>query len=722
MSDWDIQITFEKKNAESMSPQKRRLMLKRISGEQKSAYLTLEIYPEYRPRHPKRYLGTWQFSIDDLQDESEVFLTVGPDGAGIELGGAALSMQALTGMYQGVYLVLAAGFFLLYFVPISGVLRRGTFWAAAAVALVVFILSNGPILALYMKVHRTFGLNRAYYQVAGGGISLSRYLYVHPTNRVLPLLGVPTPADRPQYVGWPGAVMLLGALTALVLMWRRSARRFRKAALFYLAAALVFWVLTLGPVVRLTPEKPLGPGPYRFLVKTFPQFKKLRYPKRMMVMTSLFLTVLAGLGVGEAARRLRRRSTRAAFVAAASLLVLVEYCSVPLPLLKVYPDEDTLQFTRWLGRRKDRPVVAHFPADYEIEVPSAKFKYHIFLSAFHWQRVLLNGPGTWPPVYNIVRRWLARFPAPRAIDFLQAVGVTDVVLHHPELPNWPFDPERVGDDRLFHPKRFGKVTVYRLKPCRADWRRALRRPGTLLVPRSVPAGVVVKLGIHFRDRDAMSLFAAPLDRLRVKWVGPSGEQGGPLLSRMRAIRLVDKSGPYLHLDVVAPGKAGASEFRLVEEGAGTAGPILRLPVEVVESAEGYWADREGPPPRAEVRLLGPPPGPLPAGGELRLAVRLTNTGTSTWGCRTGKKPGRPKFPVRLGWFLKEGAKKLASGRSFLPCDLGPGQSVELPVRVELPSRAGTYLLTIDPILEHVGWFGEWGSEPVRLRLLVGEGG
>ena len=113
MSDWDIQITFEKKNAESMSPQKRRLILKRISGEQKSAYLTLEIYPEYRPRHPKRYLGTWQFSIDDLQDESEVFLTVGPGGAGIELGGAALSPTTVLdgelredGLYR-IHVVLA---------------------------------------------------------------------------------------------------------------------------------------------------------------------------------------------------------------------------------------------------------------------------------------------------------------------------------------------------------------------------------------------------------------------------------------------------------------------------------------------------------------------------------------------------------------------------------------------------------------------------------------
>ena len=113
MSEWDVQITFDAKNAESMLPQKRRLLLKRISGEQKSAYLTLEIYPEYRPRHPKRYFGTWQFSLDNLEDESEVFVSLDSTGAKVERGGVALSPSTVLsgrlgedGLYR-VYVVLA---------------------------------------------------------------------------------------------------------------------------------------------------------------------------------------------------------------------------------------------------------------------------------------------------------------------------------------------------------------------------------------------------------------------------------------------------------------------------------------------------------------------------------------------------------------------------------------------------------------------------------------
>ena len=113
MSDWEIQTHFEDKNAESMLPGGRRVMLKRNSGGHKSAYFTVEVYPEHRPRRPARHFGTWQFQIDDLGDDCELSVAIDAEGARVERGGSPLSPTSVIkgklredGLYR-IYLVLA---------------------------------------------------------------------------------------------------------------------------------------------------------------------------------------------------------------------------------------------------------------------------------------------------------------------------------------------------------------------------------------------------------------------------------------------------------------------------------------------------------------------------------------------------------------------------------------------------------------------------------------
>ena len=113
MSDWEIQTHFKEKNAESMLPGGRRVMLKRKSGGHKSAYFTVEVYPEHRPRRPARHFGTWQFQIDDLGDDCELSVAIDAEGARVERGGSPLSPTSVIkgklredGLYR-IYLVLA---------------------------------------------------------------------------------------------------------------------------------------------------------------------------------------------------------------------------------------------------------------------------------------------------------------------------------------------------------------------------------------------------------------------------------------------------------------------------------------------------------------------------------------------------------------------------------------------------------------------------------------
>jgi hypothetical protein len=43
-------------------------------------------------------------------------------------------------------------------------------------------------------------------------------------------------------------------------------------------------------------------------------------------------------------------------------------------------------------------------------------------------------------------------------------------------------------------------------------------------------------------------------------------------------------------------------------------------------------------------------------------------------------------------------------RTDLPLPLAPGKGARVRLRVEAPARPGSYVLQIEPLVEHVAWF------------------
>jgi hypothetical protein len=100
--------------------------------------------------------------------------------------------------------------------------------------------------------------------------------------------------------------------TVLLVSLRRHATGCRSSALwFYIAAAVVMWLLALGPTISLmgTPT-PFG-GPYEWLLR-LPGVNGLRVPARTWLFTILSLSVVAAFVVGHLFRRLAPRRAMAA--------------------------------------------------------------------------------------------------------------------------------------------------------------------------------------------------------------------------------------------------------------------------------------------------------------------------------------------------------------------------------------------------------------------------
>ena len=164
--------------------------------------------------------------------------------------------------------------------------------------------------------------------------------YLLPT-RLHPWLGgwaatLPFPNDKGQHIFIGYSALVLAALGTRYLL-----RRQRWRGLFWPSMTFFFWLLTLGPTVRIAGHATPIPGPFA-LVSLLPFFNGNRYPSRYSVMLMLGVAVLAGYGIVEirdwGSRRartthhLRSPISDLLILSFLALLFLFEHLSLPLPL------------------------------------------------------------------------------------------------------------------------------------------------------------------------------------------------------------------------------------------------------------------------------------------------------------------------------------------------------------------------------------------------------
>lgn len=114
------------------------------------------------------------------------------------------------------------------------------------------------------------------------------------------------------------------------------------------------------------------------------------------------------------------------------------------------------------------------------------------------------------------------------------------------------------------------------------------------------------------------------------------------------------------------------------------------------------------------------PTALRRGARFTVTVHAFNAGDTVWDAR----------PQRRGGFVTVGCKLLttegrlvndALGRTFLPRDVPPGETVSVPVTIRLPRNltSGPYQLQFDLVDEQICWFSDTSTElAVTQRLVV----
>jgi hypothetical protein len=179
-------------------------------------------------------------------------------------------------------------------------------------------------------------------QVVGGAllVLLVAHLYASTTLLATGKLWVPFGQSWTLYLR--AGPTLLWTLV-LALSWDVVMRRTREARTpwrFYTVAALVAASLALGPQIAVE-GRLISPGPYAWLLDYLPGFDGLRVPARYVMLVTLFLAVLAGIGASALIGRARRWGTICAIAAAVFMLVEVWPGRFPTNVPLTQSDEDS---------------------------------------------------------------------------------------------------------------------------------------------------------------------------------------------------------------------------------------------------------------------------------------------------------------------------------------------------------------------------------------------
>lgn len=287
-------------------------------------------------------------------------------------------------------------------------------------------------------------------------------------------------ADGSQWQVNKGQHLTLGYVGLVLLLAGIWKNRRRSDIWLWVSAVVVFFLLTLGPSLRVAGHDTGIPGPFR-LVQSLPFFKGNRYPSRYSVMLLIASVPLVALGVQALLTAATRSGRRAAPVGLAALLavgLLFENLSTPLPLSdmripRIYDivADDPGEFTvlelplgwrngfsvfgkqdviimaeQWWQTRHQRPILGGNTS----RNPEHKFRYFLEAPLIGALTVLANADTAHPHIQAAMNNGLAALragdptlgddpllqsAAAEAVAALQALNVRYVVIHRAHAPS-----------------------------------------------------------------------------------------------------------------------------------------------------------------------------------------------------------------------------------------------------------------------------------------------
>jgi hypothetical protein len=289
----------------------------------------------------------------------------------------------------------------------------------------------------------------AWRQFVAGTLAVLLAAYLYAFVSVL-LTGRFTVSRGGAWMVWAHAnqvivgTIILG-IALILLLKRRQGKREPYSGLpwvFYSIAAVAAAILAMGPQITVTGAV-VAPGPYAWLMDYVPGFDGLRVPARYVMLVTLFLSVLAGLGASELLARARRLGP--VLVIAAAAIILVESWPREFEINSRIGVDDHLVLTpQYLHAGRRVPPIYKTIRDQDEDVILLEFPFGssawdlhaVFYAGYHRQHLVNGYSGFFPESNQELGRMLnLRLREPLAAwRALLGSGVTHVLVHEAGFP------------------------------------------------------------------------------------------------------------------------------------------------------------------------------------------------------------------------------------------------------------------------------------------------
>jgi hypothetical protein len=333
-------------------------------------------------------------------------------GSTIALVGV-LVLQALHSYYLGYVAFLAALVLWVTVIATDAQARRGAARSAAAIGIAAVLVALTAI--PYLAARQAGGLET-------------------PSDALIRMSSA--------LPGRTGATVAVLLAAATLPFWRAGLRVPTPWAVGLVVAGVTGHLLALGPEVRVLEQA--VPGPYALARRLVPGMDVFRVPMRFNAVAAMAAAALAGVGVAGVLRTVgdRARGAVAALLLVGALWSAMLAFPGPLPLRPVETEATLPPAYRWLGRQPPAPLV-EVPFHDLDDAPWANRieARRMYLSVYHWHRLLNGYSGHTPPSYPAMASLARRLPNFDALGTLrQRAGLRYILLHRDELSR--FDRRR----------------------------------------------------------------------------------------------------------------------------------------------------------------------------------------------------------------------------------------------------------------------------------------
>jgi hypothetical protein len=341
---------------------------------------------------------------------------------------AFVAITLLSGLYLGVMLCIVV----LLFVALSAMTGRTHLNAKILLGVIAALASSAVLVSPVLWHYVEFGAEHGLYRHAAGtlvrfSIHAGGFLRAPMWESALAATPLGSKVFEALTSAFPGVVV---SLLVVILLIRKSPQRSVANVLMWLIAICV--LLAMGPYFKIRTEGIVEsmrwlpmPGKLWMVVPG------IRWPMRVYLFATLFLSLLAGLGLMRLRGLVRQPLRRAVGLVVLALLIVELHpgasyatqaarASEPLAMSDAYP---------FLASESDSGGVAEIPERDSTGYATPLLTRYVFGSSGHLRRVVAYHGNIIPAVIDTLRSAIERFPSPDAISLLKDHGVMRIVVH-----------------------------------------------------------------------------------------------------------------------------------------------------------------------------------------------------------------------------------------------------------------------------------------------------